>query len=128
MDNTTKTTEVNTTEETTAKTYTQEEVDALLQRESDKRVTEALKKAEKKNQDKVKEAQRLAQMNEQEKYEYQLKQREEAIATHKDLKVKQLPVIFVEEDKKKYLKYKIKQLKRKILSFIGIKKYKIKDK
>jgi hypothetical protein len=82
MDNTTKieTTGVETTTEVTTKTYTQEEVDALLQKESDKRVTEALKKAEKKNQDKVKEAQRLAQMNEQEKYEYQLKQREEAIA------------------------------------------------
>lgn len=50
------------------------------------------------------------------------------IATHKDLKVKQLPVIFVEEDKKKYLKYKFRQIKRKILSLIGIKKYKIKDK
>ena len=38
-----------------------------------------MKKAEKKNQDKVKEAEKLAKMNEQEKYEYELKQREEAI-------------------------------------------------
>lgn len=68
------------TENNETKTYTQEEVDALLQKESDRRVTEALKKAEKKNQDKVKEAEKLAKMNEQEKYEYELKQREEAIA------------------------------------------------
>lgn len=60
-------------------TYTQEEVDALLQKEADKRVTEALKKQEKKNAEKIKEAEKLAKMNEQEKYEYQLKQREEAI-------------------------------------------------
>ena len=64
---------------TETKTYTQEEVDALLQRESDKRVTEALKKAERKNADKVREAQKLAQMDSQQKYEYELEQREKAI-------------------------------------------------
>ena len=89
MDNTNTNTNTGvdtTTEESTPKTYTQEEVDKLLQQEGDRRVTEALKKAEKKNQDKVKEAQRLAQMNEQEKYEYQLQQREEAIkAKEKEL-------------------------------------------
>jgi hypothetical protein len=63
----------------TPKTYTQEEVDALLQKEGDKRVTEALKKQERKNADKVREAEKLAQMNEQQKYEYQLEQREKAI-------------------------------------------------
>ncbi|MDD4699415.1 MAG: DUF4422 domain-containing protein, partial [Oscillospiraceae bacterium] len=42
------------------------------------------------------------------------------IATHNDLKVKQLPMIFVEEDKKKYRKYKFKRLKRKILTAIGL--------
>lgn len=50
------------------------------------------------------------------------------IATHKNLKVKQLPMLFVEEDKKKYRKYKIKQIKRKILGLIGIKKYRTKNK
>lgn len=89
MDNTNTNTNTGvdtTTESNTPKTYTQEEVDKLLQQEGDRRVTEALKKAEKKNQDKVKEAQRLAQMNEQEKYEYQLQQREEAIkAKEKEL-------------------------------------------
>lgn len=62
-----------------AKTYTQEEVDKLLQSEADRRVTEALKKQEKKNAERVKEAQKLAQMNEQEKYVYELEQREKAI-------------------------------------------------
>ena len=65
---------------TEPKTYTQEEVDILLQKEGDRRVTEALKTAERKNQEKVKEAQKLAQMNEQEKYQYELEQREKAIA------------------------------------------------
>ena len=63
----------------TQKTYTQEEVDALLQKEADRRVTEALKKQERKNADKVREAEKLAQMNEQQKFEYQLEQREKAI-------------------------------------------------
>ena len=78
-ENKTVTENTTVTEENTPKTYTQEEVNRLLQQEGDRRVTEALKKAEKKNQDKIKEAEKLAQMNEQEKYEYQLKQREEAI-------------------------------------------------
>ena len=65
--------------ETTAKTYTQEEVDQLLQRESDRRVTEALKKAEKKKQEAIKEAEKLAKMNEQERMEHELKKREENI-------------------------------------------------
>lgn len=68
-----------TTTEQNKKTYTQEEVDALLQKEADRRVSEALKKVNKKNELAIKEAQKLAAMNEQEKYEYELKQREEAI-------------------------------------------------
>ena len=66
--------------EPTPKTYTQEEVDALLQKEGDRRVTEALKKAERKQADKAKEAEKLARMNATEKYEYELEQREKAIA------------------------------------------------
>lgn len=62
------------------KTYTQEEVDEMLQREGDRRVSEALKKAEKKHTEKLQEAEKLAKMNEQEKYEYQLAEREKAIA------------------------------------------------
>jgi len=63
----------------TPKTYTQEEVDALLQSETDRRVTSALKKAEEKNRAKVREAQKLSEMNAQQKYEYELEQREAAI-------------------------------------------------
>lgn len=59
-----------------SKTYTEQE----FQSEIDRRVTMALKKAEAKNQQKIKEAEKLAQMNEQEKYEYTLQQRELAIA------------------------------------------------
>ena len=73
-----ETTDTSTTG-TETKLFTQEEVDALLQREGDKRVTEALKKAERKNAERVKEAQKLAQMNESEKYQYELEQREKAI-------------------------------------------------
>jgi hypothetical protein len=65
--------------EPTPKTYTEEEVQALLQREGDRRVTEALKKAERKQADKAKEAEKLARMNATEKYEYELEQREKEI-------------------------------------------------
>lgn len=75
--------ELNTNTEATGaentKTYTQEEVEALLQSEADKRVSAALKKVERKNAEKVREAEKLAAMNESEKYEYQLKQREAAL-------------------------------------------------
>ena len=60
--------------------YTQEELDALIQRESDRRVSQALKTAQKKNEQKVKEAEKLAKMSEQQRYEYELSQREQAIA------------------------------------------------
>lgn len=62
------------------KTYSKEEVEALLQQEADRRVSAALKKQERKTEEKVKEAEKLAKMNEAEKYEYELKQRELAIA------------------------------------------------
>ena len=54
------------------KTYTQEEVDKLLQSEADRRVSEALKKQAKKNEEKVREAEKLAKMSADEKYEYEL--------------------------------------------------------
>ena len=72
------TTDTSTTE-TETKTYTQEEVDKMLQSEVDRRITSALKKQAKSNEAKIKEAQKLAQMNESEKYEYELEQREKAI-------------------------------------------------
>lgn len=66
-------------ENTEPKTYTEEEVQELLQREADRRVSQALQKQERKNAEKVREAEKLARMNEQEKYEYELQQREKAI-------------------------------------------------
>ena len=66
--------------ETQAKTYTQEEVDALLQQETDRRVTSALKKQAEKNQAKVREAEKLAKMDSDQRYQYELEQREAAIA------------------------------------------------
>lgn len=62
------------------KMYSQAELDAEVQRIADQRVSQALKTAEKKNQAKLKEAEKLAAMNEQQKLEYQLQQRELAIA------------------------------------------------
>ena len=64
---------------TETKTYTQEEVDKMLQSEVDRRITSALKKQAKNNEAKIKEAQKLAQMNESEKFQYELEQREKAI-------------------------------------------------
>ena len=64
---------------TETKTYTQEEVDKMLQSEVDRRITSALKKQAKSNEAKIKEAQKLAQMNECEKFQYELEQREKAI-------------------------------------------------
>lgn len=74
----TTTTDTSTTG-TETKTYTQEEVDKMLQSEVDRRITSALKKQAKSNEAKIKEAQKLAQMNESEKYQYELEQREKAI-------------------------------------------------
>lgn len=72
---------VETKEETsTGKTYTEEELQALLQAEGDRRVSQALKKQEAKYAAKMKESEKLARMNEQEKYAYQLEQREAEIA------------------------------------------------
>lgn len=65
---------------TETKSYTQEEVDKMLQSEVDRRITSALKKQAKNNEAKIKEAQKLAQMNESEKFQYELEQREKAIA------------------------------------------------
>ena len=68
------------TETQETKTYTEQEALEMAQKEADRRVTEAMKTWQRKSEAKIAEAQKLAQMNEAEKYEYQLKQREEAIA------------------------------------------------
>ena len=69
----------NSTQPEEKKTYTQEEVNELLQKEADRRVSQALQKQEKKNAEKLREAEKLARMNEQEKFQYELEQREKAI-------------------------------------------------
>ena len=61
-------------------TFTQEELDALIQKEGDRRVSQALKTAEKKQEQKIREAEKLAKMNEAERYEFELSKREQAIA------------------------------------------------
>lgn len=79
-------TQTQETRESTPRTYTEEEVRELLQKEGDKRVSEAMKKAERKSQAKIKEATKLAQMNEEQKFQYELEQREKAIeAKEKEL-------------------------------------------
>lgn len=70
-------TETNTEPEKT--TYTREEVERLLQQEGDRRVTAALKKAEAKRSEAVREAQKLATMNDDEKARYQLEQRQKEL-------------------------------------------------
>lgn len=62
------------------RTYTQEELDALLQSEVDRRVTAALKKQQQKYEAKTREAEKLSKMSEDQKREYELEQREQAIA------------------------------------------------
>lgn len=59
---------------------TQEELNALLQREGDRRVTEAMKKADKKRADAVAEAEKVARMDENQKYKYELEQKEAALS------------------------------------------------
>lgn len=69
-----------TASQSEVKTYTQEDFEKALQSEVDKRITQAQKTWERKSEAKVKEAQKLAQMNEQQRYEYELDSREKAIA------------------------------------------------
>lgn len=83
LENTTIGAEEQTTEQTaektsepTPKTYTEAELQSIV----DRRVTQALKTQERKQQDRAKEAEKLARMNATEKYEYELEQREKAIA------------------------------------------------
>lgn len=70
----------NQPEEQETKTYTQEEVDALLQSEADRRVTEALKRQRRKTEKEIKEAEKLAKMDAEERHQYEIEQREKAVA------------------------------------------------
>jgi membrane protein involved in colicin uptake len=78
----TTTTDENTDTNTQAeesKTYTEEEVNRLLQAEVDRRISAAMKKAQEKQAQAVAEAQKLAKMSAQEQYEYQLQQKEKEL-------------------------------------------------
>lgn len=61
-----------TQEVETAKTYTQEEVDALLQKEGDRRISQYQKTLEKRQR----EANKLKNMTDTERYEYELSEKE----------------------------------------------------
>lgn len=66
------------TEDSTAKTYTEAEVMEVVQRTADKRVTEALKKQERKWNQKLTEAEKLRSMDEDQRkaYEFEIKMKE----------------------------------------------------
>lgn len=62
-----------------AVTYTHEELAALIQSETDKRVTQALQTAEKKKAKEIEQAKKLAGLSAQEQYELQLKEKEDLL-------------------------------------------------
>lgn len=64
----------------TEKTYTQAEVDALIQSESDKRVSQALKTQKEKFDKKQSEAEKLRNMDETQKLAYQVEQLQAELA------------------------------------------------
>lgn len=70
-------TDISTVEtgEVTAKTYTEEEVQALLQKEADRRVSSALKKQQKDFENKMAEAERLKSMDEAQRKDYEYNQK-----------------------------------------------------
>lgn len=63
------------TQEQETKTYTQEEVDKLLQQETDRRVTSALQKQQRKFDAEKAEAEKLRDMDEAQKKEYEFNKR-----------------------------------------------------
>ena len=101
---------VNTGDNTSTKTYTESEVQALLQQETDRRVSSALKKQQKAFETKMAEADKLRSMDktQREEYEYnqrvlalEQKEREFAIAQNKleatkVLSNRGLPIAFVD--------------------------------
>lgn len=72
--------DTNTQENTDTVTMTQAELDALLQSEGDKRVSSAQRRWQRDTERKVSEADKLAKMDEESRREYELKQREDALA------------------------------------------------
>lgn len=66
---------VEQTQEQSVKTYTQDEVDKLLQQETDRRVTSALQKQQRKFEAEKAEAEKLRDMDEAQKKEYEFNKR-----------------------------------------------------
>lgn len=114
MNNSTETTTVETGAEQstqeTEKTYTQSELDALLQQETDRRVTAALKKQQKKFEAEQSEAAKLASMNEEQKKEFEFNKKvaeleekerqfnimQNKLSATKVMQDKDLPIAFVD--------------------------------
>lgn len=67
-------------EASTPKTYTQEEVEKLIQSESDRKVSLALQRKEKELKNKMTEAERLAKMSEEDQLRYKLEQKDKELA------------------------------------------------
>lgn len=64
---------------TEQKTFTQEEMEKLLQKEGDRRVTSAQSKWEKEADKRVSQAEKLAKMDEDSKAQFQMEEREKAL-------------------------------------------------
>jgi len=86
MEENTNTKIINTTTDTTTsaapenKALPQEELEKLIAAEADRRVSLAQSRWKKDSEKQVSEATKLAKMSEEQKYEFQIKQREDAIA------------------------------------------------
>lgn len=74
-----ETSTVETTGESTEKTYTEAEVQDMLQRETDRRVSSALKKQKKEMEQHMAEAEKLKEMDENQRREYEYNQKLEQL-------------------------------------------------
>lgn len=81
--NVTETTETTVGAAETTKTYTEDEVLALIQKEADKRVTQALKKQQAKFEKAQSEAEKLRTMDETQRKEYEFQQKLEEFEAQK---------------------------------------------
>lgn len=79
--NETSTVGTETGEATVEKTYTESEVQALLQRESDRRVSSALNKQKKEFEKQVAESEKLKSMDEKQRQEYEYAQKLQELET-----------------------------------------------
>ena len=86
----TSTVGIETGEEVVEKTYTESEVQALLQREADRRVSSALNKQKKEFEKQVAESEKLKSMDEKQRQEYEYNQKlQELEAREKEFNIAQ---------------------------------------